>query len=321
MKTTKLRLSLLATLCLSAITFYSCSSDDSPAVEELVDSISYTYSDVTKVLDFRPAPGQFVNELPKYEEGDTQEIMNQKALKAISGNKLSMVSLGGFGGYIVMGFDQTIKNIDGRRDFIVLGNAFKNSSEPGIIMVAHDKNKNGKPDEDEWYEIKGSEYSKAKTIHNYEMTFYKPSADLDAKKGDFDNYIEYKNNQGDKGYKPKNRFHDQSYYPLWIKETSLTFKGAKLPNNATDTSGNGTYWILPEYEYGYVDNQVNSHIDAAIDINWAVDKNGKSVQLPGVDFIKVYTAMDQEAGWLGETSTEVSGVIDLHKAKYKVPTR
>ncbi|OJR83509.1 PKD domain-containing protein, partial [Escherichia coli] len=245
-----LKLSLIATLCLSAITFYSCSSDDNTQEEEFVDSISYNYSDVTKVLDFLPAPGQFVNDLPKYEKGDTQEIMNQKALKAISGDKLSMVSLGGFGGYIVMGFDHTIPNKDGRRDFVVLGNAFKNSSEPGIIMVAFDKNKNGKPDEDEWYEIAGSEYKNPKTIPGYEITFHKPSSELDAKKGDFDEYIYFETNQDQKGYKPKNQFHDQSYYPLWITDKKITFKGSRLPNNASDTSGNGTYWILPEYEYG-----------------------------------------------------------------------
>ena len=28
---------------------------------------------MTKVLEFRPAPGQFINELPEYEEGDTEE--------------------------------------------------------------------------------------------------------------------------------------------------------------------------------------------------------------------------------------------------------
>ena len=31
-------------------------------------------------------------------------------------------------------------------------------------MVALDKNKNGKPDDDEWYEIAGSEYFKDTTI-------------------------------------------------------------------------------------------------------------------------------------------------------------
>lgn len=32
-----------------------------------------------KVVDFLPAPGQFVNALPEYEEGDTKEDMCAKA--------------------------------------------------------------------------------------------------------------------------------------------------------------------------------------------------------------------------------------------------
>ncbi|MFV0220190.1 hypothetical protein OBK23_11010 [Empedobacter falsenii] len=36
------------------------------------------------------------------------------------------------------------------------------------------------------------------------------------------------------------------------------------------------------------------------------------VKLLGIDFIKVYTATNQEAGWLGEISTEVAGAYDLH---------
>lgn len=63
-----------------------------------------------------------------------------------------MISLGGFGGYVVVGFDHTIENVTGERDFRVLGNAFYaeanpnpnvtrkgGSCEPGIVMVAYDK--------------------------------------------------------------------------------------------------------------------------------------------------------------------------------------
>ena len=34
--------------------------------------------------------------------------------------------------------------------------------------------------------------------------------------------------------------------------------------------------------------------------------------LPGVNFVKVYTALNQVCGWIGETSTEVCGAEDLH---------
>lgn len=62
-----------------------------------------------------------------------------------------MISLGGFGGYVVVGFDHTIANVVGKRDFRVLGNAFYSadnpdinapeggSCEPGVVMVAYDK--------------------------------------------------------------------------------------------------------------------------------------------------------------------------------------
>ena len=63
---------------------------------------------ITKVIEFKPAPGQFTNELPEYEEGDTEETMRAKAEEYLADNNKNMVSLGGYGGYIVVGFDHTI---------------------------------------------------------------------------------------------------------------------------------------------------------------------------------------------------------------------
>lgn len=99
---------------------------------------------VTRVLEYMPAVGQFTNTLPEYEAGDTQEDMNRKALEYLKDNQRSLVTLGGWGGYIVVGFDHTILNVPGKRDFRVLGNAFfgndnkeayeGGSCEPGVIM-------------------------------------------------------------------------------------------------------------------------------------------------------------------------------------------
>lgn len=119
---------------------------------------------ITKVIEYMPAPGQFVNAMPEYEEGDTQEDMNRKALEAIGNNKRGMVSLGGYGGYITVGFDHQIENKAGLRDFRILGNAFQGAStaasggsyEPGIIQVAVDEDNDGQPDDGQWYEIAGS---------------------------------------------------------------------------------------------------------------------------------------------------------------------
>ena len=65
----------------------------------------------------------------------------------------------------------------------------------------------------------------------------------------------------------------------------------------------------------------NSDDEASIDIAWAVDKHGKSVHLPGVDFVRIQTGVLQDNGWIGECSTEVAGVLDLHLLGIKTKTR
>ena len=266
-----------------------------------------TYSKyISQVFDYLPAVGQFTNKLPAYVDGDTQTEMTAKAGKALVGEKSTMITLGGYGGYVVFGFDHTILNQKDKRDFKVLGNGFAGSSEPGIVMVAYDKNKNGKPDDDEWYEIAGSEYTNPTTIKNYTITYHKPTVEDSNATPE---YIKWEDNQGKSGFKAKNTFHKQPYYPIWFGQNQLKFSGTLLASNYTEKNG---IWTGKQYAYGYVDNAPNNSEDSNIDIDWAVDKNGNPVKLMGIDFIKVYTATNQEAGWLGEISTEVAGAYDLH---------
>ena len=266
-----------------------------------------TYSKyISQVFDYLPAVGQFTNKLPAYVDGDTQTEMTAKAGKALVGEKSTMITLGGYGGYVVFGFDHTILNQKDKRDFKVLGNGFAGSSEPGIVMVAYDKNKNGKPDDDEWYEIAGSEYTNPTTIKNYTITYHKPTVEDSNATPE---YIKWEDNQGKSGFKAKNTFHKQPYYPIWFGQNQLKFSGTLLASNYTEKNG---IWTGKQLAYGYVDNAPNNSEDSNIDIDWAVDKNGNPVKLMGIDFIKVYTATNQEAGWLGEISTEVAGAYDLH---------
>lgn len=280
---------------------------------------------ISKVLEFRPAVGQFMNEIPEYLPGNTAANMLQKANESLVGGNSTMISLGGYGGYVVFGFDHTIPNFNGR-DFKILGNAFfgndaadqrSGSCEPGIIMVAYDRNKNGKPDNDEWYEIAGSEYFKNATVKDYSITYFKPDENKTPVAGtefwqtDVE-YIKWSDNLGNQGFKTKNTFHVQSYYPLWYTESSYGFSGTRLANNFYDQNGDGSYWVGKSYEFGYADNAPNNDEASNIDISWAVDRSGKYVKLPGVDFMKIYTGVNQEAGWLGEVSTEVAGAYDLH---------
>ena len=299
---------------------------------------------ITRVYEYRPAPGQFVNAMPEYEEGDTQEDMNRKALEAIGNNKRGMVSLGGYGGYITVGFDHQIENKAGLRDFRILGNAFQGAStaasggsyEPGIIQVAVDEDNDGQPDDGQWYEIAGSAhhdptqetwYSTSLNAGN-DMAFYddyeivyqapdqEPSTEEEQKK-----YIPWTDNKGNQGYITKNTYNRQAYYPQWIAEKEIRFKGSRLPQNAVDQSGNGTYFVLYPFAYGYADNATNASDESAIDIDWAVDAEGNAVSLQGIDLIRIYTGVNQENGWIGECSTEVSGVEDLHVLGTEIPTR
>lgn len=116
----------------------------------------------TRVIDYDPAPGQFVQD----------ELFNDpaRALGPPIGGGLtaadntSVVTLGGFGGSITLGFDHTV--LDDPRspmglDAIVFGNAFRAGSanrrwaECGVIEISRDDNGNGAAD-DAWFLIPGS---------------------------------------------------------------------------------------------------------------------------------------------------------------------
>ena len=276
---------------------------------------------ISKVYDFLPAPGQFVNELPEYMDGDSHEAILAKVEEQICGDKdPGMISLGGFGGYVVFGFDHPVANVEGAYDFKIYANAFMaagssvgGSCEPGIVMVSVDANGNGLAD-DEWYELAGSDYGKETTIKNYSLTYYKPDADkTPTPEGMMTDttYIRWTSSEGDEGYVMKNSFHNQSYWPEWYEGETMEFVGTKLADNAFDQSGNGTYYVLTRLDWGYVDNYAND-IDEGFKIDWAVDAEGNPKHLTHIDFVKVYTAVNQYCGWIGETSTEVCGAEDLH---------
>ena len=276
---------------------------------------------ISKVYDYKPAPGQFVNELPEYMDGDSHEAILAKVEEQICGDKNpGMISLGAFGGYVVFGFDHPVANVEGAYDFKIYANAFMaagssagGSCEPGIVMVSVDANGNGLAD-DEWYELAGSDYGKETTIKNYSITYYKPDADkTPTPEGMMTDttYIRWTSSEGEEGYVMKNSFHNQSYWPEWYEGKTMEFVGTKLADNAFDQSGNGSYYVLTRLDWGYADNLAND-IDEGFKIDWAVDAEGNPKHLTHIDFVKVYTAVNQYCGWIGETSTEICGAEDLH---------
>jgi hypothetical protein len=253
-----------------------------------------------RVWEYNPAPTQFMNTpVTAYREGSLADDILAYANELINGR--SIVSLGAFGGHIVLGFNHRIPNVADAYDFCVYGNAAANSSEPGIVSVSRDDNGNGLPD-DPWYELAGSEYGSPHIVRDYEITYYRPA---ETRQG-----VSWTDNQGGAGEIPRNAAHPlNEYYPAWIQENTLTFRGTRLPDNAVQK---GTNWTFTPFAWGYADNSPNKDDGSKFKIEWAVNENGTPVSLDGIDFVRITSALNQVCGWLGETSTEVSTVEDLH---------
>ncbi len=285
---------------------------------------------IQAVDEYVPAPGQHVNDIPLYEEGDDAAAMVRKCTELLANDERHLVSLGGWGGYITFHFDHSIANIEGERDIYIMGNAYQEQqnlvvggmNEAGIVMVAKDENGNGLPD-DTWYEISGScdADSVGKVVYDYEVTYHQnPMGD-----------IPWTDNKGNSGTVDRiNYWHPQEYYPQWLPD-GLTFRGTRLPDNMVNMSekvdkGYSTYYfVLIGFRYGYADNMPNwtdpsdassyNYGQCGIDIGWAVDENRQPVKLDFVDFVRVYTGLNQKCpqpNWWGETSTEIMGAHDIH---------
>lgn len=283
---------------------------------------------IDTVLEFCPSPGQFVNVYPAISEGDPLDSVLARCTRTLANGKKGLVSLGGFGGYITIAFDHRVVNREGP-DIMIHGNAFRDtknkargSSEPGVVMVMVDENSNGLPDDGTWYELKGSGYDLSETVKNYKITYYRPAPNknpntIPSKPGHPDyvtdgSYIKWTDNRGKTGYIEKNSYHEQPYWPLnRLGEATITFAGTLLTNAARNDGVNGDYWTNRIWDYGYVDNRPNTE-EKGFDIAWAIDSNGDPVQLEGIDFVRVYCCANEQAGWLGELSTEVTNAWDLN---------
>jgi len=284
---------------------------------------------IYRVHEYCPAPGQFVGEYPEIMENATEEEVIRACEEQLCGDKTpGLISLGAFGGYVIFSFDHKVVNIPGKHDFKIYGNAFGSflsdlggSSEPGIVMVSVDSNGNGLPD-DEWFEIPGSEYKSGKSFENFKISYTKPDpshmADPDPNNLNIIDrkYIGWTSNDPSmsEGWIAKISQHTQSYWPEWQQVEKLEFTGTRLPNNIVNIQDDeNPYYVLSYLDYGYADNYPNNdERNEGFDISTAVDKDGNPANLEYIDFVKVYTAMCQTCGMMGETSTEVAGAEDLH---------
>jgi hypothetical protein len=275
---------------------------------------------VSKVIEYIPAPGQFTN---------ADYIGTPSAANSIVGTNKGLVSLGAFGGSVTVYFADGIKNDPANPygvDFTVYGNATMTWSELGIIQVMKDENHNGLPD-DTWYEIAGSEHFWNSTFSGYQVSYLNNGLNV---AGD----IHWTDNQSASGIIPVNSFHQQPYYPradLFPTITAdkynlngtrltcpidLSIPGSVISNHKTFGYADNTPALsytekLPDNPYTAVTEGSGGD---AIDIGWAVDQNKKPVNLDEIHFIRIYTGMNALAGWLGEVSTEITGIRDVEPA-------
>jgi len=272
---------------------------------------------IDSIYSYLPAPGQYTN---------TEQIGRPAAAESVVGEPDGLVSLGAYGGYIVVGFKNSIENDPDNPygiDFTIFGNPASTWSEPGIIQVMRDDNGNGKPD-DTWYEIAGSDHFFSTTKQNYQITYTSPGD------GVIDD-VSWNDNQEQSGVIQANSYHQQAYYPMSayfpdVNTSELTFSGTLLAGNI-DESESTQVKSLPR-AFGYADNirvistdenlpdnpyteEIEGSGGDAIDISWARDADGNYVDLDKIDFIRIYTGMNASAGWLGEISTEIAGIRDV----------
>lgn len=276
---------------------------------------------ITAMYDFAPAPGTLANDCYK-QDGYTKEDVMKIALGRIDNTSVGyLLDLGSFGGSVVVGFDHTVINIPGERDFKVYGvnESVPNFvTAPGLLFVAYDKNGNGKPDDDEWYEIKGSAHKDNIVDSNFSVTYHRPAKDkAPVQVGPFDPFqdresVLTENSLGESFYLSllRNR---KDLCPSWIDQDKFTFTGKRFNINIKpQVAGQYTLWQYDILDWGYANAK-----DPDIDIDWAIDKDGKKVHLPGIDYIKVVNCVSSDdivrySSLQTTASTKFAGAADLH---------
>jgi hypothetical protein len=253
---------------------------------------------VSKVFDYVYSPGQQASLVKKT---DVTNFIGEPSVDK------GCLHLGGFGGYVIAGFDHNVENGD---DFDFEVFSMKGAwPEPGVVYVMSDTNGDGKPN-DTWYELKGNQYKNSK--RNYWVRYYRAEDDA--------SNITWLDSQGNRGALVSGL--GSKYTAGWwwsaTKNDSITLSGTRLPD-AFDRDSNG-YWSVPASRFtkGYAKNVTGTDYNPTLgansfDISDAVDSLGHSVELPNIRFIKVQTGVFQRAGWMNEVSTEVMGARDLRK--------
>jgi hypothetical protein len=300
----------------------------------------------TEVLEYAPAPGQLVN----------NGLFNDPA-RALgpplgggthAANNDSLVSLGGFGGLIVLGFDHRVMDHAANplgMDFIIFGNAFwvggnpqRRWAEAGHVEISRDDNGNGLPD-DPWYLIPGSHIDdpagqfEEQTWDNDSGTPTIPPANLGwwpagapspmttsaYRLPALFEAIVVDNPEAPDPFDPFSTTVEGVFGYADVSPTLIL--GDFNADNDTDDPEDDPL-IAPERFYTVPDDPVVVGVVVggggvagggdAFDIAWAIDAaTGQPADLDGFDFIRVTVAVNAVDPLLGEKSAEIDAVADV----------
>ncbi len=286
----------------------------------------------TRVIDYSPAPGQFVND-PALNDPARATGAPQGGGTAQPNNE-SVVTLGGFGGSITLGFDHTVLD-DPRNalglDAIVFGNAYwvggnydRHWAECATIEIGLDVNRNGLAD-DPWYLIPGShltDHRPARTVVSWDDdtddTTFPPSAASWIPAGASGEWTT-------SAYElPASIFGSIVVVnPVAGTGREAIFGYAEYSPTLVLGDLNGDDMVddpllLPEEFFTTPDDPFVTGITPgsgggnAFDIAWAMDaSSGELVDLPGFDFIRITTAVNSVSPIFGEKSAEIDAVSDV----------
>jgi hypothetical protein len=279
----------------------------------------------TRILDYSPAPGQFV-QYPQF--NDPARALGPPGgtggLSAADNAKI--VTLGGFGGSITLGFDHSVwanPHNPHRLDLIIYGNAFFVSGNPfrrqaecGVVEVSRDDNHNGLAD-DHWYLIPGSHLAApfTRTTLIWNTATLNPAWTPPGRAGAW----------------PVSGFMLPSppFGPSALLANTLTTGAEQVWGYADlaptlllgDTHADNTQAdpdADPARFYTIPDDPLAVGIDpgsgggSAISIGWAVDPDTMlPANLDRIDFVRITTGVNAVDPILGEISTEVSAVADV----------
>lgn len=227
------------------------------------------------VSDWDVAKGQFTN-------GNISLTMTGALVPTTSWSKF--ISLGGFGGYYEVYYEQPIISNPCNPfgiDFLVYGNNFGGAPEPAGVQVSEDGVT--------WYDLAGQRH--------YELeTYYDQAVLIDGKV--VESLLIARS--------------DENGYPGGYP-TKVSFGYADVASCSEYPNAEGTYYVNAKAGNPYTSGMAGVLGDG-FDLSWAVDKSGRPVELPnGIHYIRMQNVVDvAKNGSFGEVSPEIGTITRIN---------